>query len=222
MGISTRLMTASGHNRQSSERANLFRSAPESRPARIREYTFQVLMRRRVLPSDAHVPRAVLGIARSTDRLAVDAVEHLLDGLHVAFGGLIDEPARDQPQLVCLAVAGFARLAFQLAQDGLAHQPAGPAGFALLVGRGHDVSRRFEALVEGREIICRALRELRVIVVKSQATVAFLAEQPTHFAGHVAMIDTEQPLGLFLADCAGAVLQREPELVLRPRNPIAF
>jgi len=57
------------------------------------------------------------GVARSRHRLAVDAVEHLLDGLDVAGGGLGDELARDEAQIVGRAVVRLAGLALKRRSD---------------------------------------------------------------------------------------------------------
>src|SRR5712691_444979 len=184
--------------------------------------------RSRILPSDAHLLRTLLGIARSRHRLAVDAVEHFLDGLDVALGGLVDEPARDQPQLVGRAAVRFPGLAPQLEQDGAAHQPAVFAGLGLLVDRDHDVSCCFEAPpapqpgIRGSEVIRRRLRAVRVVVVESEGGVAFRAKQAAYHAGRVAMIDAQQTLGLFPADCANAVLACKDQLVLLEGNPVAM
>src|SRR5262249_5020854 len=131
------------------------------------------------------------------------------------------ELARDQLHVVGRALVRLSALALQFEQDGLAHQPAGLAGFGLLVGRGHAASSRFEALVEGPEIVRPRLHAGRVVSGKSQSTVAFPAEQAAHLAGQVAMVDAEQALGLLLADRACAILQSEPELVLQQRNSVA-
>src|SRR5262249_57351955 len=105
--------------------------------------------------------------------------------------------------------------ALHLDLDGLAQQPARLAGFALLVGHGHEVFSWLEARVEGGEIVRRRLHPLRVVSEPSEGGVAERAEQAAYPAGLVAMIDAQQaPHGFFLADCASASLQRQPELVL--------
>src|SRR5262249_53331680 len=159
-------------------------------------------------------------VTRSLQAGAVDAVEHLPDRLEVAVGGFVDEPARDQLQLIGRAAVRLPGLALQLAQDGPLPQPEGFADFALLVGRGHHVCAGFEPLLPGSEISRPRLHAVRVVVVESEAAVAFVAEQAADPAGAVAMIDAQEALGLFLADRADATLQRQQQIVLLERDPM--
>src|SRR4051794_28253498 len=57
------------------------------------------------------------------------------------------------------------------------------------------------------------------VVTKSQYAVAFAAEEPTHLAARVAMIDTQRPAGS-LADGTGAILPLPHRVVIGDRNPV--
>src|SRR3984893_3253515 len=81
----------------------------------------------------------------------------------------------------------------------------------------------FEAVVEGGEIIRRGLHALGVVSECPERGVTRRAEKSANLAGLMAMIDAQPTLlGCFLADCAGAVLPRQSELVLERRHAIAL
>jgi len=73
---------------------------------------------------------------------------------------------------------------------------------------------------ESLEVFRGRAGQLRVVAEKTDSGVAYRAEQASHRAGLVAVIDAKHLVGLFPADCAGAALTGQELIVVLPSHSI--